>query len=110
MRSSPARLKRGDAVGPSWLSGNQPLQREERDIVTRAAVEREIGEYFANHAAELEAMAGETCGDGDTRIVLQSIDDEVLVARVGEQTRFHRHRRPVGIGEVAADALAQHLL
>ena len=80
---------------------------EQRDVVARAAVEREVGEDLADDAAELEAVAGEAGGDDDLRRVGEQVDDEVLVGRVGEQARFIASVGPSASGKVATDAVAQ---
>src|SRR5205823_4268878 len=88
----------------------QARRREERDVVPRAAVEREIGEDLADHAAELEPVPREAGGDEHRRGARRAIDDEVLVRRIGEETGLHREHRSVRVRKVAADAFAQHAL
>src|SRR4051812_19364831 len=59
-------LHRRDAArkGPPLCGCNtRPRDAEQGDVVPRAAVERQVGEDFADDAAELEAVTGEAGGD-----------------------------------------------
>src|SRR3954447_4447997 len=91
-----------------WECNRKAVEREQRDVVARAAVERQVREDLTDDAAELEAVTREAGRNGDARRVRQPIDHEVLVARVREQTRFHRERWAVRVRKKAPDAVAQH--
>jgi len=66
-------------VAMLWRSNRESREGEQRDVVARPAVEREIGEDLADDAAELEPVAGKAGGDADIPQAGRAIDDEVLV-------------------------------
>ena len=70
----------------------------------------QVGHDFAHHAAELESVARKSRRDKHVWKAGQGVDDEVLVRRVREHAGREGHRRPVRVGEVAGDGLAQHRL
>ncbi len=60
---------------------HKPLYREQIDRQRRPAVEREIGDGFADDGTELVAVTGEAAGDDDAAVRWVVVDDEVLVGR-----------------------------
>src|SRR5262245_41343591 len=85
-----------------------PAEREQRDVVACAAVEREVGDDLTDNRTELEAVARTGRGDDHAAVGRQRIDHEMLVGCVGEETRLQPRRRPVRIREVALERDAEH--
>src|SRR4051812_23385680 len=60
---------------------------------------REIGQDFSDDARELEAVAAEAAGDGDSVVGGVAVDDEVVVGAVGVEAGAEGQERAVGVGQ-----------
>ena len=62
---------------PGLSGGGESVEPEEFDVVASPVPLDQVGHDFADHAAELVAVAGEPGGDGDLRLRRMAVQDEV---------------------------------
>ena len=110
-RNQRAKRKDGRADSHAFASTptarpGEPVDPEATDIVFGPAVKREVGQDFADHACELEAMARAGRGQYDTRIGGRMVDQEELVGRAGVDAGRHASERPVGGRHIGAENAA----
>src|SRR5690349_19484784 len=63
--------------GPSRTRQRRPIQPKPRNIIRRAAVQRQVGQHAPEHRAELEAVARAWRCDHDLRVSRVPVDDEM---------------------------------
>ncbi len=98
------------AFGPT-MAGYEVISRtakpEAADVMPGSAFGRQIGQDFADHRREFEAVAGTGRGDDDVRRAGQPVDEEIVVGRHRVEAGFRRRERTIRrrdvVGERGAD-------
>ncbi len=104
--SREARLRRRAPLGAGLqVVRGEPADRQRGDVEPGLALYREIRRHFAQHRAELVAMARAGRDGDDLRCIRQGVDDEMLVRRHGVHAALDRQRIAGGVGQVAGKAL-----
>src|SRR5215468_7862488 len=113
MTSTPSFIARSASKVPRYGRcglAQEPWQPVHGDFMPRVAALGQVRHDFAHDTAKLEAVARARRSDTHLQIIGMPIEDEVLVARVGEHASAQGHRRAGGIREIALGEGAQHLL
>lgn len=57
---------------------------KEAEVVAATGLLNQVGHYLPDHAAELEAMPGKASGNPNAFKTRRSVQDKMLVGRIGE--------------------------
>src|ERR1700759_1895683 len=80
--SGAVRRRNWPPTGDAGVSG-ESVEPEAGNVVRRRPGDGELGEDFADHAGEFEAMAGAGGGDQDLRRAGKTVDHEIAVRGQG---------------------------
>ena len=92
--------KNASRSNSSYSVSPELANAEEIDWQIAVAGESEVGEGFADHAGEFEAVAAEAAGEGDFGVRRMVIENEMAVAAVGVKADAGVDERAVRGGEM----------